>query len=113
MGIQTLTAFVVLIPTHAVFRSKRRQYNSLPYVKHPTVTSTVNGLNEFPALLTIPNPLARPFNLLWAGLGLTLPSVGGGITDQESRLMLIQAIATGRGGVFLRLTPEQYAKLIK
>jgi hypothetical protein len=36
---------------------------------------------------------------------------GGGITDQESRLMLDQAIATGRGGVFLSLTEEQYAIL--
>ena len=36
---------------------------------------------------------------------------GGGITDQESRLMLNQAIATGRGGVFLSLTAEQYARL--
>jgi hypothetical protein len=36
---------------------------------------------------------------------------GGGISDQESRLMLDQAIATGRGGVFLRLTEEQYVKL--
>ena len=36
---------------------------------------------------------------------------GGGITDQESQLMLNQAIVTGRGGVFLNLTAEQYAKL--
>jgi hypothetical protein len=36
---------------------------------------------------------------------------GGGITDQESRLMLNQAIATGRGGVFLNLTEVQYDKL--
>jgi hypothetical protein len=36
---------------------------------------------------------------------------GGGITDQESRLMLGQAIANGRGGVFLCLTEEQYSKL--
>ena len=36
---------------------------------------------------------------------------GGGITDQESRLMLNQAIATGRGGTFLSLTAERYAKL--
>ena len=36
---------------------------------------------------------------------------GGGITDQASRLMLDQAIVTGRGGVFLNLTAEQYAKL--
>jgi hypothetical protein len=36
---------------------------------------------------------------------------GGGLTDQESRLMLNQAIVTGRGGVFLNLAAEQYAKL--
>jgi hypothetical protein len=36
---------------------------------------------------------------------------GGGITDQESRLMLDQAIVTGRSGVFLSLTAEQYARL--
>ena len=36
---------------------------------------------------------------------------GGGLTDQESRLMLDQAITTGRGGVLLSLTEEQYAKL--
>jgi hypothetical protein len=36
---------------------------------------------------------------------------GGGFKDQESRLMLDQGIATGRGGVYLSLTDEQYAKL--
>ena len=36
---------------------------------------------------------------------------GGALTDQESRLMLNQAIATGRGAVFLNLMAEQYAKL--
>jgi hypothetical protein len=36
---------------------------------------------------------------------------GGGITDQESRLMLEQGISMGRCGVFLSLTEEQYAKL--
>ena len=33
------------------------------------------------------------------------------LTAQESRLMLNQAIATGRGGVFLSLTAAQYATL--
>jgi hypothetical protein len=32
---------------------------------------------------------------------------GGGITDQESLQMLDQAITTGRGGIFLRLTVVQ------
>lgn len=36
---------------------------------------------------------------------------GGGFAGQEGRLMLIQAIEMGRGGVFLNLTPEQYSKL--
>jgi hypothetical protein len=36
---------------------------------------------------------------------------GGGLPDQESRLMLKHAIAQGRGGMFLKLTEEQYTKL--
>jgi hypothetical protein len=36
---------------------------------------------------------------------------GEGWGDSESRQMLEHAIETGRGGVFLRLTPEQYARL--
>jgi hypothetical protein len=36
---------------------------------------------------------------------------GGGLRDQESRLMLEQGISMGRGGVFLSLTEEQYRKL--
>ena len=31
--------------------------------------------------------------------------------DSESRQMLEHAIETGRGGCYLRLTPEQYARL--
>jgi hypothetical protein len=31
--------------------------------------------------------------------------------DSESRQMLEHAIETGRAGVYLRLTPEQYARL--
>jgi hypothetical protein len=31
--------------------------------------------------------------------------------DSESRQMLEHAIETGRGGVYLRLTPDQYKKL--
>jgi hypothetical protein len=38
---------------------------------------------------------------------------GGGFPDQESRLMLDQGIAKGRGGVFLSLTGDQYAKLAR
>ena len=36
---------------------------------------------------------------------------GGGFKDQEARMMLDQGIEMGRGGVFLNLTEEQYAKL--
>lgn len=38
---------------------------------------------------------------------------GGGFKDQESRLMLDQGISMGRGGVYLSLTDDQYAKLKK
>jgi hypothetical protein len=36
---------------------------------------------------------------------------GEAVGTLEARLMLEQAIETGRGGVFLKLTPEQYAHL--
>ncbi|MEA2260566.1 MAG: hypothetical protein QOJ51_3391 [Acidobacteriaceae bacterium] len=36
---------------------------------------------------------------------------GGAWRDSESRQMLEHAIETGRGGVYLRLTPEQYRRL--
>jgi hypothetical protein len=36
---------------------------------------------------------------------------GEAVGTLEARLMLEQGIETGRGGVFLKLTPEQYARL--
>ena len=80
-------------------------------MKRPSVTTAVNRLNEFPALSTIPKPFTCPSGLLRAKLGFTLPSVGGGITDQESRLLLDKAISKGRGGIFLTLAIDQSAKL--
>ena len=35
----------------------------------------------------------------------------GGFTDQDTRLMVNQAIMNGRGGLFLNLTAEQFSKL--
>jgi hypothetical protein len=40
-----------------------------------------------------------------------LASRGEAWSDSESRQMLEHAIQTGRGGVYLRLTPHLYAKL--
>lgn len=42
---------------------------------------------------------------------IELVTRGGGFKDQEARLMLDQGIEKGRGGVFLELTEEQFAKL--
>jgi hypothetical protein len=36
---------------------------------------------------------------------------GGAWRDSDSRQMLEHAIETGRGGIYLRLTPGQYNKL--
>jgi hypothetical protein len=55
--------------------------------------------------------LPRKLHFTSADKVIELVERGGGLTDQESRQMLNQAIATGRGGVFLSLTEEQYAKL--
>jgi hypothetical protein len=38
-------------------------------------------------------------------------NAGAASQTQESRLMLEQGIAVGRGGVFLNLTEEQYGRL--
>jgi hypothetical protein len=35
----------------------------------------------------------------------------GGFTDQDARLAVSQGIELGRGGIFLKLTEEHYAKL--
>ena len=38
---------------------------------------------------------------------------GGGFTDQDTRSAVNHGIEIGRGGIFLKLTEEQYAKLRK
>jgi hypothetical protein len=56
-------------------------------------------------------PLPKKLHFASSDKVIELVQRGGGLTDQESRLMLNQPIVTGRGGVFLNLTAEQYAKL--
>lgn len=58
-------------------------------------------------------PLPKRLHFTSSDKVVELVERGGGITDQESRLMLEQGISMGRGGVFLRLTDEQYATLRK
>jgi hypothetical protein len=63
-------------------------------------------------------PCGADFHSESAGLAFTDPEKirelarrGEAWGDSESRQMLEHAIETGRGGVYLRLTPEQYAML--
>ena len=56
-------------------------------------------------------PLPRKLQFSSADKIVELVERGGGFKDQESRLMLDQGIAMGRGGVFLNLTDQQYARL--
>jgi hypothetical protein len=56
-------------------------------------------------------PLPRRLHFTSPDKIIELVKRGGGFKDQESRLMLDQGIAMGRGGVFLSLTDEQYRKL--
>jgi hypothetical protein len=56
-------------------------------------------------------PLLRKLHFTSSDKIIDLVQRGCGFTDQESRLMVDQAIVTGRGGVFLSLMPEQYSKL--
>ena len=56
-------------------------------------------------------PLPRTFNFTDSEKIKELAKRGEAWGDSESRQMLEHAIETGRGGVYLRLTPEQYARL--
>jgi hypothetical protein len=56
-------------------------------------------------------PLPRKLHFTSSDKVVELVERGGGLSNLESRQALDQAIEIGRGGVFLSLTPEQYAKL--
>ena len=57
-------------------------------------------------------PLPRKLHFKSADKVIELVARGGGLGNLESKQMLDQAIEMGRGGVFLSLTPEQYAELL-
>jgi hypothetical protein len=56
-------------------------------------------------------PLPRKLHFASSAKVVELVERAGGFIDQEARLMLEQGISMGRGGLFLSLTEEQYAKL--
>ena len=56
-------------------------------------------------------PLPRKLHFASPDKVVELVERGGGLSNLESRQALDQAIEIGRGGVFLSLTEEQYAKL--
>ena len=58
-------------------------------------------------------PLPRKLRFASPDKVVELVERGGGLSNLESRHALDQAIEIGRGGVFLNLTEEQYAKLMK
>jgi hypothetical protein len=58
-------------------------------------------------------PLPKRLHFASSDKVVELVERAGGFTDQETRLMVNQGIEKGRGGIFLRLTEEQYAKLRK
>jgi hypothetical protein len=56
-------------------------------------------------------PLPRKLHFASPDKVVELVERGGGLSNLESRQALDQAIGIGRGGVFLNLTEEQYARL--
>jgi hypothetical protein len=56
-------------------------------------------------------PLPRKLHFTSPDKVIELVERGGGLSNPESQQALDQAIEIGRGGVFLSLTAEQYAKL--
>jgi hypothetical protein len=61
--------------------------------------------------LDLKTPLPRKLHFASPDKVVELVERGGGLSNLESRQALDQAIKIGRGGVFLSLTAEQYAKL--
>ena len=57
-------------------------------------------------------PLPRKLHFKSAEKVIELVVRGGGLGNLESKQMLDRALEMGRGGVFLSLTPEQYAELL-
>ena len=56
-------------------------------------------------------PLPRRLHFTSSEKVMELVERRGGIKDQECRQMLDQAVVKCRGGIFLSLTVDQYAKL--
>ena len=56
-------------------------------------------------------PLARAFNFADPDKIRDLARRGGALDTLEGKQMLDQAVETGRGGLFLNLTEDQYRKL--
>jgi hypothetical protein len=56
-------------------------------------------------------PLPKRLHFVSSDKVVELIERAGGFTDQETRLMVNQGIEKGRGGIFLRLSEEQYATL--
>lgn len=56
-------------------------------------------------------PLSRALTFASAEKVTALVERGGGLTDLASHQALDEAITMGRGGVFLRLTEQQYSQL--
>jgi len=56
-------------------------------------------------------PLPKKLHFASSDKLIELVERAGGFIDQETRLMVDQGIEMGRGGLFLQLTEEQYAKL--
>jgi hypothetical protein len=58
-------------------------------------------------------PLPKRLHFVSSSKIFELVERAGRFTDQETRLMADQGIKVGRGGLFLQLTEEPYAKLRK
>jgi hypothetical protein len=84
-----------------------------PHVRHRVYMSFIDRRGWQCQFLEadLKTPLPKHLHFPSSDKIIELIERAGGFKDQESRLMLERGIASGRSGVFLSLTEEQYRKL--
>jgi hypothetical protein len=97
------SSFAVHSPLRQTGIPMRRVYISLQ-LRHGLQVSFLES--------DLKTPLRRKLIFLDPAKLIELVERGGGFADYEERMIMEHAIENGRGGIYLRLSDEQYRRLL-